>query len=159
MTKTISTTSNAHLDEFIRLYSSNVPFHDLTIKQLARCYAPTITFIDPAHRVEGLDALADYFANQAENAQNITFNIKRSDAIQSEAKLNAYVTWDMHFNHPKLNKGNHICVEGLSHLIIHEGSEGIDYHRDYFDLGAMVYEHIPLLGGITRKLKQRLSTT
>ena len=32
----------------------------------------------------------------------------------------------------------------------------IYYHRDYFDMGAMVYEQLPLLGRIVRKIKQRL---
>jgi hypothetical protein len=29
-------------------------------------------------------------------------------------------------------------------------------HRDYFDLGAMLYEQLPLLGAVVRTLKGRL---
>jgi hypothetical protein len=32
----------------------------------------------------------------------------------------------------------------------------IYYHRDYFDMGAMLYEHLPLLGRIIQRLKHRL---
>ena len=29
-------------------------------------------------------------------------------------------------------------------------------HRDYFDLGAMLYEQLPLLGPVVRTIKMRL---
>ena len=35
--------------------------------------------------------------------------------------------------------------------------ERINYHRDYYDLGEMLYEHIPLYGWFTRQLKTRLA--
>jgi len=31
------------------------------------------------------------------------------------------------------------------------------YHRDYFDMGAFVYENIPVLGSVVRYTKKRLS--
>jgi len=33
----------------------------------------------------------------------------------------------------------------------------IVYHKDYYDLGEMVYEHIPLLGFFVKKIKKRLA--
>jgi hypothetical protein len=45
-------------------------------------------------------------------------------------------------------------LEGISHLRF---GEKIDYHRDYFDLGQMVYEQIPLVGRIIKTIKKRLS--
>jgi hypothetical protein len=34
----------------------------------------------------------------------------------------------------------------------------VRYHRDYFDLGAMLYEHLPLLGSLVKTIKRRLGT-
>jgi hypothetical protein len=34
--------------------------------------------------------------------------------------------------------------------------ERVHFHRDYFDLGAMIYERIPVLGGAVRAIKARL---
>jgi hypothetical protein len=60
----------------------------------------------------------------------------------------------MHFKHPKL--GNRlISVRGVSHLQI---SDKIDFHEDFYDMGAMLYEQLPLLGNVTRWLKLRLAS-
>jgi hypothetical protein len=44
-------------------------------------------------------------------------------------------------------------VQGSSHL---KGvGDKVVYHRDYLDLGAMLYEQLPLLGRVIRSLKNR----
>jgi len=35
--------------------------------------------------------------------------------------------------------------------------ERVTYQRDYFDAGAMVYEHVPLFGWIVRWIKRLLA--
>jgi limonene-1,2-epoxide hydrolase len=45
-------------------------------------------------------------------------------------------------------------VQGISHLKFLENQ--VIYHRDYFDLGEMVYEHVPVLGKIVRFIKNSL---
>ena len=45
-------------------------------------------------------------------------------------------------------------LDGASHLRLADNR--IAYQRDYYDLGAMLYEHIPLLGGAVRAVKARL---
>jgi hypothetical protein len=30
------------------------------------------------------------------------------------------------------------------------------YHRDYYDAGSMLYEHIPLMGYAIRKIKKKV---
>ena len=48
------------------------------------------------------------------------------------------MTWTMFLNHPKL-RGETVRVEGASYLRTRNGK--VYYHRDYFDLGAMLYEN------------------
>ncbi|MEL7287824.1 MAG: nuclear transport factor 2 family protein, partial [Pseudomonadota bacterium] len=62
--------------------------------------------------------------------------------------------WTMDLQHPKLQKGAPISVNGVSHLKFRDGQ--VIYHRDYFDLGEMLYENLPLLGSVVRTIKQRL---
>ena len=57
-------------------------------------------------------------------------------------------------SHPQLASGAEIEVTGISHI---RYDDLIFYHRDYYDLGEMLYEHIPAYGWITRKLKARLA--
>jgi hypothetical protein len=66
----------------------------------------------------------------------------------------AYVKWVMHYRHPRL--GNRlISVRGVSHL---KFSDKIDFQEDFYDMGAMLYEQLPLLGNVTRWLKLRLAS-
>jgi hypothetical protein len=58
----------------------------------------------------------------------------------------------MTYSHPKLNKGQSINVEGMSQLRF---SDKIFAHRDYFDVGQMLYEQVPFLGGLIGLLKNR----
>ena len=59
----------------------------------------------------------------------------------------------MLLQHPKLNSGKIFSVPGVS-IIRYE--DKIYSHRDYFDLGAMLYEQLPLLGGLIRMIKRKL---
>lgn len=60
----------------------------------------------------------------------------------------------MHFRHPRLRGGAPISVDGCSHLL---WWDKVYQHRDYFDAGAMLYEHLPLMGGVIAWLKRRLA--
>ena len=63
--------------------------------------------------------------------------------------------WTMTYRHPKLHKGKQdIRVEGVSLLQWKDGK--IIRHQDIFDAGTMLYEHIPVLGWMIKKLKERL---
>jgi hypothetical protein len=61
--------------------------------------------------------------------------------------------WTMRYAHPRLNKGNEITLEGASHI---RYEEKVYYHRDYFDGGRLLYEHVPLLGSVIKQLKKRM---
>jgi hypothetical protein len=36
-------------------------------------------------------------------------------------------------------------------------TDRIYYHEDFFDLGAMLYQHVPVLGSVIRYLNNRMS--
>ena len=59
----------------------------------------------------------------------------------------------MVFAHPKLGS-KPVFVRGISHI---EFSDRIDFHEDSYDLGEMLYDHVPVLGSGTRWLKRRLA--
>jgi hypothetical protein len=61
----------------------------------------------------------------------------------------------MSYQHPKLNSGKLIAVQGASRLEFKQGK--VISHRDYFDGGALLYEHIPLLNRVIFFLKNRLA--
>jgi hypothetical protein len=62
--------------------------------------------------------------------------------------------WTMYLRAKNLNGGEEVVVKGNSHVIYKNGKAV--YHRDYFDMGAFIYEHIPIVGAIIRKIKSML---
>ena len=59
----------------------------------------------------------------------------------------------MHFQHGKLKNGQPILVEGHSRLKFVDNK--VICHRDYFDVGSMLYENVPVVGDLVRLIKNR----
>lgn len=117
------------------------------LKLLSAIYHEKVTFIDPIHHVEGFDDLYAYFKNLYQNLSSCEFVIE--DVIWQDSQ--ASIFWTMTYQHPKLNKGKPVTVLGTSHI---KGEDDkVIYHRDYLDLGAMLYEQLPVLGKLTKWIK------
>ncbi|MGD8171507.1 nuclear transport factor 2 family protein [Vibrio sp. TRT 21S02] len=114
-------------------------------------YHQNIVFEDAAHRLVGIEQLERYFQGLYDNVLRCDFDI---DELQQVGET-GFLTWTMHLQHPKLSKGKNIEVSGVSHLKFSEGK--VIYHRDYFDLGEMLYENLPFLGRVVKGIKQRLA--
>lgn len=118
---------------------------------LEEVYDQSVEFQDPMHFVSGLPNLQKYFHNLYTNLEACQFEI--TDAIYSET--DAAIYWVMNYRHPKLNNGKTVTVEGHSRL---KGKDRyVHFHRDYLDLGAMLYEQIPVIGAFVKQVKRRAS--
>ena len=127
-------------------------FRDLTKadwSQLSEIYADNIIFKDPVHEIKGLVAVEDYFSNICTDLLECRFEYL-DEVISGNT---AYLKWVMHFRHPRLGT-DIIDVRGVSHIL---WNDKIEYHEDLYDMGAMLYEKLPILGGVTRWLKSRLA--
>lgn len=136
----------AFLEMYVNLNANNLH----TLKDV---YREDIRFVDPAHEILGLDNLTVYFANMYKNVKYINFSF----TDQVVAGKSGYVRWEMTFRHGRLAGGRDICVDGVTYIEFDEEGK-VYYHRDYFDLGAIIYEHIPLLGRLVTTLKRGLGT-
>lgn len=124
--------------------------HEADLSQLREIYAHEILFKDPVHEIRGLVELEDYFTSVCADLSDCRFEYL--DELVTERA--AYVKWMMHFKHPRL--GNRlISVRGVSHLKL---GDRIEYHEDFYDMGAMLYEQLPVLGNVTRWLRLRLAS-
>jgi ketosteroid isomerase-like protein len=120
-----------------------------SIPLIDELYTQDVEFIDPIHRLEGSLALKAYFRNLASNMQD--YEMHYLDKLQ--AGDSACLSWEMRFTHPQLNRGKQVRVKGLSLL---KFTTRVYYHEDAYDLGALIYEQVPVLGSATRYLKKRL---
>ncbi|TNI95657.1 nuclear transport factor 2 family protein [Aeromonas veronii] len=139
---------NEPLARFIGLYQQ---LDRQQLHRLPEVYAEQVVFTDPAHRIEGLAALGDYFAALYQRLAYCRFVI----TSQQQQGQQAWLGWTMTFSHPRLRGGEPVTVEGVTRLEFDEAGK-VCQHRDYFDLGAMLYEQLPLLGPVVRAIKGRL---
>jgi hypothetical protein len=116
---------------------------------LSSIYHQDVVFIDPIHELEGFDNLYGYFKSLYENLSSCEFVI--NNIIEQENQAAIY--WTMSYQHPKLNKGYFVTVMGSSHIKGHE--DKVIYHRDYLDLGSMLYEQLPILGRLIKFIKRK----
>lgn len=138
------------MKEFLEIYQKlNAENLDL----LGRIYTPEIHFIDPAHEIRGLPQLEVYFKALYANITQIHFDFLPPFSNETEG----YVQWQMTFSHPRLNGGESITVPGTS-FVKFDIDGKVFFHRDYFDLGAMVYQHVPVLGSLVSYINERLGS-
>lgn len=121
-----------------------------SLSKLSELYATDVVFVDPVKQHKGLIELTGYFSNLMVNTSECRCEIH--DIVSSEN--NHLVIWSMLLRHPKLDAGRKITVEGVTQLKTRD--EFITFHRDYYDLGQMIYEHIPILKHVVRNVKKRL---
>lgn len=139
------------IDQFCAFYN------DLKSSQLTDIkviYGDDIELIDPIGEHRGQDQLTAYFDKLLQGAKHCDFSITSvaEHKLINPSDISQYsVNWVMSFATPKLNGGRTIDVDGMTLLKVRD--DKIFYHRDYYDLGQMVYEHIPILGAITKKIK------
>lgn len=138
------------MEKFLTTYTQ---LNAYNLELLASIYSEDICFIDPAHEIRNLSRLTEYFANLYNNISSIHFQFHHQLRLAEEG----YVQWQMIFSHPRLKGGESVKVAGASYLQFNDSGK-VYYHRDYFDLGAMLYEQLPILGRIIIALKRRLGT-
>lgn len=141
------------MSEFLKCFAERFASLDANnLERLVELYQPDVHFQDPLHEIHGLADLHEYFSQLYANVSELNFQFHGHDQV---ADGEGYLRWTMRFRHPRLEGGRLIEVDGCSHLRWSQGK--VDCHRDYFDAGAMLYEHLPLFGRVIGWLKGRLA--
>ncbi len=122
-----------------------------TLEKLSDLYDPDTAFIDPIHTVHGLGELTEYCRNLYANVKSIQFEYHDV----SYGPQIFHQDWTMTFEHPKMNKGEPISVAGSTRVRVNELGL-ITEHRDYYDVGEMIYRNIPVVGSFIELINKRL---
>jgi hypothetical protein len=136
------------VDQFKSTYQN---MNASNIDSIEELYAEQIEFNDPFHQIVGLGALKNYFQELYQNVESVSFLFGQCINQQNQY----FIEWQMTVCHPRLNKGEPILVPGAT-LFRAGNNDKIIFHRDYFDAGVMLYEHIPLLGRLIKWVKGRI---
>lgn len=125
-------------------------FSVATIAGLDDIYTQDVEFRDPVHTVHGSLGLKHYLRRMATNLR--AYRIRYLDEVIGENS--AYFTWEMDYAHRSLKRGRVLTVRGMTQIRF---TTKVFYHEDSYDMGALLYDHLPGLGTATRHLKQRLA--
>lgn len=137
---------NILVEKFCTYYKE---FSQESIPSLGEIYHQNVILQDPFSKIVGLKNVQKHFSNMMQNVSYCRFEI--IDVVSNEGQ--AFITWTMIFAHPKLNNHQAIAVDGVSDIKFDDRITG---HRDYFDVGNMFYEHVPILKSVIKMLKKRL---
>ncbi|MEW9798796.1 nuclear transport factor 2 family protein [Alteromonas sp. CYL-A6] len=139
------------LSRFSELYEE---LTSVTPDRLRQLYADDILFIDPIQTHQGIESVIRYFEALLVQAESCRFAISNTIPTQQNAEnIDYIVTWTMTLK--VRQSATPIVLDGITQLKVSD--DRITYHRDYYDLGQMVYEHIPLLGWAVKRVKKRLA--
>lgn len=120
------------------------------LPKLTEIYHADIRLCDPVGEHHGLPVIQRYFTDLLKNMRYCRFNVTLTREFDDEALL----LWRMEYAHPALQRGADQQLEGSSYLQFRDGK--VVFQRDYYDMGAMLYEKLPLLGAVVRRVKGRL---
>ncbi|KPQ01501.1 nuclear transport factor 2 family protein [Marinobacter sp. HL-58] len=117
--------------------------------ELGSVYSDDVRFTDPFSSVRGIVELTDYFSDAYANVISCGFDF-------GEPVINGpdvCIPWVMHLQHKRIRKGKPVKVDGISQLVIRKGR--VTSHRDYFDVGQLLYENLPVMGGVIRWIRSQ----
>ena len=114
-------------------------------------YAEDVHFQDPVVEFHNREDMKHYYQSSYDAVQAISFEIPQV----VEDGDHQVILWKMNMTAKKLNKGEPIIVDGISY--IRYNKEGLAvYHRDYFDMGAMMYRNVPVVRWFVDKVDKKM---
>lgn len=136
------------LEKFCNFYSI---FDVSNIDSLHEFYTDEAIFKDPVHELEGIEAMRVYIADLC--AQVSFCNFVFHQHVENGDR--AFLRWTMRYAHPKVLGGKSLELDGCTEIEFID--DRVCYHCDYYDMGAMLYEHLPVIGAVIRWLRKRLA--
>ena len=141
--------SNKRIQAFIKLYNQ---LDDGTIdRQIAETYAEKIYFNDTLVTIHDRQNLSQYLKHTQQELDFIKFEVL---SVQDYGK-DSYVRWLMQTKFKAMGQAIDIQSIGISHLRFNADSK-IIVHQDYWDSMQGYYEHLPIIGGVLRWIKNGL---
>lgn len=118
------------------------------VSDLANHCSQDMHFRDPFNNVKGVDKYIKIMKEAFHDLDNVRFEILET----SWSGQGAFIKWHFHF---KLGKGDMEKITGVSEVKTSEGK--IVCHLDYWDSGERIFAKIPVVGGLYRFIRKKLS--
>jgi len=138
--------TRASLDAYIRFYETLTP---QTVGALRPLVAPDVHFRDPFNDVQGVDAYERVLAKMFKDLYEPRFEVRHA-ALDGAI---GFLKWRLVF---RGKRGRERTIIGMSELHF-DADDRIALHVDYWDAAAQVYEHLPILGFLLRRIRRRIA--
>ena len=124
-----------------------------TLADMGRVMTEDVYFADPFNDVSGLDATRKIFAHMFRDLDDARFTVTQAAVSELDADA-GLLRWRLNATVKK--SGNALSIEGMSEIRF--AADGrVCEHVDHWDAGRQIYEQVPLLGAILRRIRARLS--
>ncbi len=110
-------------------------------------FTPEAVYQDPFGRFEGREQIVQHFEKLFAGMEQFDLTIKE-EFVSGEDTVSV---WSLVMKHKSLSSDPAIELEGITHIRSVGGK--VIARVDYYDLGRVVYERLPILGSVVRWVK------
>ncbi|MAK55158.1 MAG: isomerase [Pusillimonas sp.] len=142
--------SSQGLKNVVAFYENLAP---ASLARLNEVYTEDAAFTDPFNDVVGIVAIRRIFEHMFATVHQPVFKVEQ--ALSDER--NGFLTWTFSFQTGKAPARRHWAVQGATHIQFNSQGK-VCMHYDYWDPAQALYEKTPLVGGVFRWLRRRLSS-
>ena len=122
-------------------------------KNTEKTYAELLYFNDTLVTIKTRRDLINYLVHTQEQLKGINFTVL--NVMKSEKDF--FVQWKMETIFEVMGQRNEVQTVGITHMKFDEQGK-IILQQDYWDSTSGFFQHIPMLGGILKWIKQNLSS-
>ena len=123
-----------------------------TTGELRRLAVADMRFKDPFNDVRGVERVIDLFDHMFETTEQPRF-VTGAMAVTGRT---AFVRWRFTCTVPGRLLPLALAIEGVSEVRFDDAAVVLE-HVDYWDPAHALYERLPLLGGVLRRLRRHLA--
>lgn len=137
--------SNPRIDRYVEAFEQLCPD---SLDRLVALFGEQARFVDPFNDVRGRVAIRAVFGHMFSQCESPRFRVTERVADGEVC----YLRWTFTFGSGRRQRS----IDGVSGVRF-GADDLVEEHFDYWDPAAQLYESIPLLGGMLRLLRRRLS--
>ncbi len=123
-----------------------------TLSLIDSFYDPEVEFADPLGQGSGRVSLGHHYVRFFKHISKIQYEFGPIIVEGSQVS----VQWTALIRHSKLNMQQEIPLRGSTWLEFGGAEDKVIRFSEYFDLGELAYENLPILGFIVRRVKRFL---
>lgn len=120
-----------------------------SLATIGEVYDEQSLFRDPFNDIQGIEKIRTIYQHMFDELEAPRFKVTRI----VEQGLESFMIWNFTF----VLKGTQHQIAGCTHFVLDPISLRVTLHRDYWDAAQELYEKLPLIGWLMRRLRRKLS--